>query len=116
MSNFKQLKVWQAARTLAVRLYRSTARFPKSELYGLSSQIRSAATSICANIAEGCGRASDKEMRRFLFIARGSAHELESHLLIAREVDLITAEEWADLDSGVQKISAMLLRLAEAQD
>jgi four helix bundle protein len=55
-------------------------------------------------------------MRRFLFIARGSAHELESHLLIAREVDLITAEEWADLDSGVQQISAMLLRLAEAQD
>jgi len=115
VSNFKRLEVWEAGRRLTIALYRDTAAFPKSEGYGLTSQIRRAATSICANIAEGCGRRSDSELRTFLMIARGSAHELESHLLIARDLGMLNKETWAEANAELQRIGTMLLRLARAQ-
>ncbi len=83
MEDFKNLKVWKKAHELTLMLYRLTRAFPKDEIYGLTSQIRRSAASVEANIAEGCGRRSDPELRRFLQIARGSASELECHLLLA---------------------------------
>ena len=84
MQDFRQLKVWRKAHSLALAIYKGTVRFPRTELYGLTSQIRRACVSIPANIAEGCGRGGDPELGRFLQIAMGSASELEYHLLLAR--------------------------------
>jgi four helix bundle protein len=81
MEDFKDLKVWAKAHQLTLAIYRRTRVFPKEEMYGLTSQLRRAAASIGANIAEGCGRRLDGEMKRFLQIARGSASELEYHFL-----------------------------------
>ena len=78
MEDFKNLKVWSKAHRLTLKIYLSTRKFPKDELYGLTSQIRRAAASIGANIAEGCGRRSDPKMKRFVQIARGSASELNA--------------------------------------
>ena len=85
MKDFKELRVWQKAHSLALEVYQATRSFPRDEIYGLTSQIRRAAVSVGANIAEGCGRRSDGEFARFLQIARGSASELEYHLLFARD-------------------------------
>ncbi|MGH9548185.1 MAG: four helix bundle protein, partial [Terriglobales bacterium] len=79
MEDFKDLRVWVKAYTLTLSVYKTTRGFPKEEMYGLTSQLRRAASSVGANIAEGCGRRSDGEMRRFLQIARGSANEVEYH-------------------------------------
>jgi four helix bundle protein len=76
MEDFKQLKVWTKAHDLTLAIYQCTRTFPREEIYGLTSQIRRASASIGANIAEGCGRRSDPEMKRFVQIARGSANEL----------------------------------------
>ncbi len=88
MKDFKELKVWIKAHEMTMGVYQETRSFPKEELYGLTSQIRRAAASVGANIAEGCGRRSDGELTRFLQIARGSASELEYHLLLARDLNL----------------------------
>jgi len=85
---FRDLKVWEKAHQLTLQVYKATAPFPKEEMYGLTSQIRRAAASIPANIAEGCGRSSDAELGRFLQIAMGSASELEYHLRDSCPLDL----------------------------
>ncbi len=89
MKDFKSLKVWHKAHQLTLLVYALTRTFPREEMYGLTSQIRRAAASIPANIAEGSGRRSDGELRRFLQIARGSASELEYHLLLARDLGFL---------------------------
>ena len=81
--NYRDLLVWQKAMDLAETIYRATARFPKEETYGLRAQLRDSAVSIPSNIAEGYGRGSDRELRRFLFIARGSLGEAETQVLLA---------------------------------
>jgi four helix bundle protein len=93
MEDFKDLRVWAKAHELTLILYARTRSFPKDELYGLTSQLRRSAASVGANIAEGCGRRSDGEMKRFLQIARGSVSELEYHLLLARDLCFISAGE-----------------------
>jgi four helix bundle protein len=85
-SSFRDLRVWQEAMRLTVEIYRSTADFPKHELYGLSQQIRRAAVSVPSNIAEGKGHRSDKEFVHFLLHARGSLLEIQTQLLIAEEL------------------------------
>ena len=82
MKSFRDLQVWEKAHRLTLAVYSSTMEFPRDEQYGLTSQIRRASSSIAANIAEGCGRSGDGELRRFLEIAMGSASELEYHLLL----------------------------------
>jgi four helix bundle protein len=74
---------------LTLAVYRATARFPREELYGLTSQIRRSCSSVPANLAEGCGRNADAELARFCSIAAGSASEMEYHLLLARDLGLI---------------------------
>jgi four helix bundle protein len=81
LKDFKDLKVWQKAHQLTILVYDALRHFPKDEIYGLASQLRRAAVSIGANIAEGCGRRSDGELVRFLQIARGSTAEVEHHLV-----------------------------------
>jgi four helix bundle protein len=99
-SSFRDLRVWQEAMALTVEIYKSTAGFPKHELYGLTQQIRRAAVSIPSNIAEGKGHYSDKEFSRFLFHARGSLLELQTHLLIAEQLQYLSKE-------GGQRLSAI---------
>ena len=101
MRNFKDLKVWEKAHRLTLDLYRTTRSFPQSELYGLTTQIRRAAASIGANLAEGCGRLTDPEMGRFLQIAMGSASELDYHLLLAKDLQLLKS---ADYEKAEEKI------------
>ena len=113
MEDFKDLKVWTKAHQLTLVLYQQTRFFPKDEIYGLTSQIRRASASIGANIAEGCGRRSDPELRRFVQIARGSANELEYHLLLARDLQFVTADEFKDLEARILEIQRMLASLVQ---
>ena len=85
MKDSRKLKVWEKSHQLVLALYTITASFPREETYGLTSQIRRAASSIPSNIAEGCGRDGDAELSRFCIIARGSASELEYQILLARD-------------------------------
>jgi four helix bundle protein len=113
MEDFKELKVWAKAHQLTLAIYRITRTFPKDEMYGLTSQIRRASASIGANIAEGCGRRSDPEMKRFVQIARGSANELEYHLLLARDLQYLAVEEFTLLEATVLEIQRMLAGLTQ---
>jgi four helix bundle protein len=92
-SSFRDLRVWQEAMKLTTEIYRSTADFPRHELYGLSQQIRRAAVSVPSNIAEGKGHRSDREFVRFLLHARGSLLEVQTQLLIAEELQYFRREE-----------------------
>jgi len=111
VQNYKELDVWKKAVSLITDLYRSTARFPDSERYGLTSQIRRAATSIAANIAEGWGRGSTGEYIQFLTIARGSAMELETHLIVACNLGFVKSDEVNGVTRQVENIAKMLNRL-----
>jgi len=84
-SSFQDLRVWREAIKLAVSIYGATEKFPKHELYGLTSQIRRAAVSVASNIAEGKGHRSSREFCNFLFHARGSLLELQTQPIIARD-------------------------------
>jgi len=113
MEDFKKLKVWSKAHELTLCIYQRTRSFPKDEMYGLTSQIRRASASIGANIAEGCGRRSDPEMRRFIQIARGSASELEYHLLLANDLHFLAVDEFATMELKILEIQRMLAALAQ---
>src|SRR3954469_17550116 len=84
MGDYKKLQVWQAAHALACEIYQSTQDFPKTEAYGLTSQLRRSAASVAANLAEGSGRNGDPEFSRYVRISLRSAAELEYHLLLSR--------------------------------
>lgn len=111
MQNYKRLKVWSRAHELTLAVYRATSGFPVQERYGLTSQIRRAAASIPANIAEGCGRRGSTELAHFLSIALGSANELEYHLLLARDLELLSAAKHRPLTAGVVQVQRMLAAL-----
>jgi len=108
VKDFKKQKVWNKSHQLTLAIYKETEKFPREELYGLTSQIRRACSSIPANIAEGCGTHSEAELARFLKIARGSASELEYHLLLARDLDLLPTLEYEQLLKELEEIQRML--------
>lgn len=108
MQDFRNLAVWNEAYQLVLELYPLTRTFPQEELYGLTSQLRRCAMSIPANIAEGCGRQSDPDFSRFLSIAMGSASELECHLLLAHDLDMMDAGALDDLMSRLTRTNRML--------
>jgi four helix bundle protein len=114
MEDFKDLRVWAKAHELTLAVYQKTRTFPRDEMYGLTSQLRRASASIGANIAGGCGRRSDAEMRRFVQIARGSANEVEYHLLLAKDLDFLTPEEHKHLEAKVLEIQRMLASLVQS--
>jgi four helix bundle protein len=111
VQDFRDLKVWQKAHELTLAVYRVTARFPREELYGIVSQLRRAAASVPANLAEGRCRRSDRDFGRFVSIALGSASETEYHLLLARDLGFIQAEPYAGLASQVEEVKRMLSAL-----
>ena len=111
MRDFNKLEVWKKGHALTPSVYSATATFPKDELYGLTSQVRRAATSIPANIAEGCGRDSDADFARFLHMAMGSASELEYHLLLARDLGHISADKYTGLHEETTQVKRMLAGL-----
>jgi four helix bundle protein len=90
---YEDLKVWQIAMELILDIYRATRSFPEEEKYGLTSQIRRAAVSIASNIAEGKGRASDKELLQFLNHARGSLYEVQTQLAIAERLGYLNQNQ-----------------------
>jgi four helix bundle protein len=114
MEDFKNLRVWAKAHALTLAVYQKRRAFPKDEMYGLTSQLRRASDSVGANIAEGCGRRSDAELRRFVQIARGSANEVEYHLLLARDLDFLTKQEYTQLEAKVLEIQRMLAALIQS--
>lgn len=89
MRDFRKLQVWEKSHLLTLNIYRITADFPRDEVYGLVSQMRRASSSVPVNLAEGCGRDGDTELRRFAQIALGSASELQYHLLLSRDLGYI---------------------------
>ncbi len=108
MKNFRDIKAWQKSHELTLAVYRATQNFPKDELYGLTSQLRRASSSIPANIAEGCGRGGDAELRQFLQIAMGSASELEYHLLLVHDLHYLETLKYQALDDQVTEVKRML--------
>lgn len=108
MKDYRDLKVWQRSHAFTLTIYRITAEFPTIELYGLAGQMRRASASIPTNIAEGCGRGSDPELRRFLSIALGSACELDYQILLATDLGYIAPERSIPLSAEILELRKML--------
>ena len=108
MRDFREIKVWQKAHKFALEIYRSTQGFPAEERFGLTSQLRKSATSVPTNIAEGCGRSSEKDFARFLSIAAGSISEAEYQVLLAQDLGYISTDVHHQLDVQANEIKRML--------
>jgi four helix bundle protein len=113
LRDYKRLKVWPKAHSLALGVYRATDSFPRSERFGLTSQIRRAAVSISSNIAEGCGRRTQADLARFLDQAAGSTQELSAQLLLAKDLGYLDVGEFARLSSETDEVGRMLNALLE---
>ncbi len=114
VQSYRELEVWQFAMDLAEKCYQTTKTFPKEELFGLTSQIRRASSSIPANIAEGQGRDHTKEFLNHLSIARGSLMELETHLMLSQRVGFLQQAELDSVLAATDRISRMLSGLRKA--
>lgn len=112
--SYKDLEVWQVAVATATDVYQATKTFPRDEIYGLTAQMRRAAVSIASNIAEGYGRQSTAAYVQFLRIAQGSAKELETQVIIANNVGLLTADTTTQLQARLESISRMLRALVRS--
>lgn len=108
IKSFEDLTVWQDAREFTNKIYMLTKKFPKEELYGLTSQIRRATVSIMSNIAEGFDRRSDKELTNFLSIARASSSEVQNDLYIALDLNYISNEEFKETYEEAKKIAKQI--------
>lgn len=113
MKDFRQLTVWQKSHELTLLIYEWTVSFPREEIYGLTAQMRRAASSIPANIAEGCGSDGDVELARYCRIARASASELEYHVLLAHDLQFLARERYEHLNERVVEIKRMLTGLIQ---
>ena len=109
MKPHQKLEVWKQSFAIVKKIYLLTAKFPPDERFGLTSQIRRACTSIPVNIAEGSARRSDKELQQFLYIALGSASELDTLLLLSLDLDFINAEEFKSISVDLDSIFRLLL-------
>jgi four helix bundle protein len=108
MRSFRDLKVWLKGHESTLSVYRLTKSFPREEAYGLTSQLRRAAASIPANIAEGCVRGSGPDFRRFLQIALGSASEVEYHILLSHELGYLNKNQYESLSGCAIELKRML--------
>ena len=113
--SFEKLRVWQAARLLAKQVYLATAKFPRSELYGLTSQCNRAALSVAANLAEAASRQSRKDQARFSEIAYGSLAELACLLILAKDVGVLSENYDTDLRGVIEHVSVQLNALYRSQ-
>jgi four helix bundle protein len=108
MQDFRTIKAWQKSHQVVLDVYHVTANYPNAEMYGLTSQTRRAAVSVTSNIAEGCGRGSDADFARHLQIAIGSAFEVDSLLLTARDLGFLSTESYEPLNEKVQEAKRIL--------
>jgi len=106
---FKKLNVWRRAIELGKAVYEVVDKFPRKEDYELSSQLRRAVVSISSNIAEGCGRYTNKDTIRFLYISMGSIKEVESQLFIAKEFGYLGEEDLSNLEKELDEVSKLLM-------
>ncbi|MFZ5428929.1 MAG: four helix bundle protein [Bacteroidota bacterium] len=106
--NYKELKIWLKSRILVKQVYQITSAFPKTELYGITSQARRSAVSIPSNIAEGAGRGTDKDFSHFLDIAKGSVFELETLLILASDLNFASEGELQKVMEMTSEIKKML--------
>jgi four helix bundle protein len=112
---FEKLRVWQDARSLIRKVYRTTKEFPRSEVYGLTSQTNRAAVSVAANLAEGASRTSRKDQAHFSQIAYGSLMELACLLIVAVDLDFLSSDREAILREEIETISRQLNALRSTQ-
>ena len=106
--NYSNLNIWKDAVALAVSVYRVTREFPKEENYGLVSQLKRAVVSISSNVAEGSSRKSKKDFSRFVDIAIGSLHEVESLLIVSRELGYVSVDEQRILEEKLARLGKSL--------
>ena len=110
MRDFHKLMIWQRSHQLTLAVYRISKSFPKEEIFGLTSQIRRAVSSIPTNIAEGCGRTSNKDFAHFLQIAIGSATEVEYQLLLAHDINYINDDDYQTLTDETVAVRKMIIK------
>ena len=108
MKDYRKVIVWKKAHILTKDIYGVSSKFPRDELFGLTSQIRRAGSSIPTNIAEGCGRGSDADYRRFLHIAFGSANEVEYLIFLTYELNYMYENQFIGLDNKIKEVKKML--------
>jgi four helix bundle protein len=108
MRNYRDLQVWGKAHNLTLELYKVSRGFPREEIYGITSQLRRAAASIGANLAEGCGRRTSSELARFVKIAMGSASELDYHLLLCRDLGFMSGDDFTSSAAQLTEVRKML--------
>ena len=117
MRDYKKYDIWKLSHFLTLEIYKITEYFPKEEVFGLTSQIRRASSSIGINIVEGCGRGSDEDFKRFLRNASGSAFEVEYILLLSKDLNYISEEKFLELSPKAEelkmKISKLILKIEE---
>jgi len=113
MRDFKKYDIWKLSHKLTLDIYKISNAFPKEEVYGLTSQIRRASSSVPTNISEGCGRSSDTEFNRFLTIAIASACETEYLLILSKDLKYINTEQFNELNSEVNTIKKKIYTLKQ---
>jgi four helix bundle protein len=111
MQNYKELKVWEKAHLFTLNVYEETKLFPKEELYSLTNQLRRAASSIPANIAEGCGKNTNSEFTHFLNISLGSANEAEYFLILSKNLKYLIEEKISQLYNLINEVKRMSIAL-----
>lgn len=112
MQDFKKLRVWQLSREFVSDIYKLTSNFPSHELHSMTNQLRRASYSISSNIAEGCGKESQKEFKRYLNIAQGSIKEIECFLILANDLNYISEEQFKKINEKLEIIGKMLWKLS----
>ena len=115
-NSYRDLVVWQKSMELTKKIYTITKDFPKEEVYGLTSQIRRCAVSIPSNIAEGCGRKTNKDFSNFLGISLGSSFEFETQLIICKNLNFISEDDFKSIESEIQHIQNMIIKLQNTID
>ena len=113
MRDFKKYDIWQLSHELTLEVYKITSIFSKEDLFGISSQLRRATSSIPTNISEGCGRNSDKEFNQFLNIALGSALETEYLFILSKDLNYLNQEQFQDLELKINNIKSKIYKLKQ---
>jgi len=113
VQDYKQLKIWKRGFDLAVKIYKLTAKYPNHEKYNLTSQLRRAATSISSNIAEGASKHTAQDFQRFLYQAYASLKEVESLLLLSKELKYVLVRDFEVLAKEIDELARMIYRFIE---
>jgi four helix bundle protein len=116
IKSFTDLKAWQESHNIVIRIYKITKNFPKEEVFGLTNQMRRCAVSVTSNIAEGFSRSSKKDKSQFYTIALGSVTELQSQLLVAKDIQYISKQEFKQIADKTVEINKMINGLIKSNN